>query len=161
MILIDRIKRFFVRQKHKYTTKLHYSNPDICKIELETIKYVYHIYEKTLNDYFDSYKIIFTEYIHGRLSDANTKEYIDYYFGKIKDVLRRMKTNLIEDSHVCRLFLFFTKKGCINEYYPERLKECLENFKFIYVTKNRFDPYLEFKRIQVKKKKKDLEKDFN
>lgn len=161
MTLIDRIKRFFVRQKHKYTTKLHYSNSDICKIEHETIKYVYHSYEKTLNEYFDSYTKIFTEYMHGRLSDANTKEYIDYYSGQIKDVLRRMKTHLIEYSHVCRLYLFFTKKGCINKYYPEKIKECVNNFKFIYVAKNRFDPYLEFKRIQVLKKKKDLEKDFN
>ena len=161
MTLIDRIKRFFARQKHKYTTKLHYSNPDICKIEIETIKYVYHSYEKTLNVYFDKYTKIFTEYMHGRLNVANTKEYIDLYSGKIKDVLRIMKTQLIEYSHVCRLFLFFTKKGCINEYYPKRLKEYLESLKFLYVTKNSYNPYLDFKQMKVEKKKKDLEKDFH
>lgn len=161
MTLIARIKRYFARQKHKYKTKLQYSNPDICKIELETIKYIYHGYEKTLNDYFDSYTKIFTEYMHGRLSDANTKEYIDYYSGKIKNVLRRMKMHLIEYSHVCRLYLFFTKKGCINEYYPKRLKEYLKSLKFLYVTKNSYNPYLDFKKIKIKKKKKDLEKDFH
>lgn len=161
MTLIARIKRYFSRLKHKYKTKLHYSNPDICKIEIEYMDNVYKIWDNSLGKYSGACAVIMAEYMQGRRNDANTKEYIDLYSGKIKDVLRIMKTQLIEYSHVCRLFLFFTKKGCINEYYPKRLKEYLESLKFLYVTKNNYDPYLDFKQMKVKMKKKDLEKDFH
>jgi hypothetical protein len=61
----------------------------------------------------------------------------------------------------CRLFLFFTKKGCINEYYPEGFKVGLERYKVLSESKINYDPYLDFKQMKVEKKKKDIEKDFH
>ena len=162
MTLRDKIKRYFVRQKHKYITKMHYSNPDICKIEIEYMDNVYKILNNSLNNKYLSYfAIILSEYIQVRRNDANTKECIDFYYDEMKDVQTKLKKHLIECSHKCRLFLFFTKKGCINEYYPEEFKVGLERYKVFSESKINYDPYLEFKRIQVIKKKKDLEKDFH
>lgn len=161
MTLMARIKRYFVRQKHKYITKMHYSNPDICKIEINFMDNVYKIYNDSLSKYFGSFGVIFAEYMQGLRDDANTMECIDYYYGEIKDVQAKLKNHLKECSHKCRLFLFFTKKGCINEYYPEGFKVGLERYKELSKSRVSYDPYLDFKRMKVEKKKKDLEKDFN
>lgn len=161
MTLMARIKRYFVRQKHKYITKLHYSNPDICKIEMDFMDNVYKIYDNSLSKYFGSFAIIFSEYMQGLRDDANTMDCIDYYYGEIQDVQAKLKNHLRECSHKCRLFLFFTKKRCINEYYPEGFKVGLERYKELSKTRVNYDPYLDFKQMKVEKKKKDLEKDFN
>lgn len=161
MTLRDKIKRYFARQKHKYTTKLHYSNPDICKIEIEYMDNVYKIWDNSLGKYLGACAIIMSEYMQGRRNDANTKECIDFYYGEMKDVQTKLKNHLKECSHKCRLFLFFTKKGCINEYYPEGFKVGLERYKVLSESKINYDPYLDFKQMKVEKKKKDIEKDFH
>ena len=69
--------------------------------------------------------------------------------------------HLIGFSHKCRLFLFFTKKGCINEYYPKEFKEGLERYKVLSESMINYDPYLDFKQMKVEKKKKEIEKDFH
>ena len=153
MTLMARIKRFFVRQKHKYTTKLKYSNADICKIEMNFMDNVYKIYNDSLSKYFGSFGIIFAEYMQGLRDDANTMECIDYYYAEMEDVQTKLKKHLKECSHKCRLFLFFTKKGCINEYYPEGFKVGLERYKVLSEQKINYDPYLDFKRMKVEKKK--------
>lgn len=161
MTLIARIKRYFARQKHKYITKMHYSNPDICKIEIEYMDNVYKIWDNSLGKYLGAYAVIMAEYMQGRRNDANTKECIDFYYGEMKDVQTKLKNHLKECSHKCRLFLFFTKKGCINEYYPEGFKVGLERYKVLSESKINYDPYLDFKQMKVEKKKKDIEKDFH
>lgn len=161
MTLIAKIKRYFSRQKHKYITKLKYSNSDICKIEMDFMDNLYKIYNNSLNKYFGSFGIIFSEYMQGFRDDANTKECIDFYYGEITDAQAKLKKHLRECSHKCRLFLFFVKKGCINEYYPEGFKAALERYKEISETRINYDPYLDFKRMKIEKKKKDLDKDFN
>lgn len=161
MTLIARIKRYFARLKHKYKTKLHYSNPDICKIEIEYMDNVYKIWHNSLDKFLGSIAIIMSEYMQGRRNDANTKEYIDFYYGEMKDVQIKLKKHLIDCSHKCRLFLFFTKKGCINEYYPEGFKVGLERYKVLSESMINYDPYLDFKQMKVEMKKKDIEKDFH
>lgn len=161
MTLMARIKRYFVRQKHKYITKLHYSNPDICKIEIEYMDNVYKIWDNSLSKYLGSFAVILSEYMQGLRNEANTMECIDYYYAEIKDVQEKLKKHLKECSHKCRLFLFFTKKGCINEYYPEGFKVGLERYKELSESRISYDPYLDFKKIKIEKKKKDLDKDFN
>lgn len=161
MTLRDKIKRYFVRQKHKYITKMHYSNPDICKLEIKYMDNVYKILNNSLNKYLSNFAIILSEYIQVRRNDANTKECIDFYYDEMKDVQTKLKKHLIECSHKCRLFLFFTKKGCINEYYPEEFKVGLERYKVFSESKINYDPYLDFKQMKVEMKKKDLEKDFH
>lgn len=161
MTLMDRIKRYFARQKHKYITKMHYSNPDICKIEIEYMDNVYKIWDNSLGKYLGSFAIILSEYMQGLRNEANTKECIDFYYAEMEDVQTKLKKHLIDCSHKCRLFLFFTKKGCINEYYPEGFKAGLERYKVLSLPKINYDPYLDFKRMKVEKKKKDLEKDFH
>jgi len=161
MTLMDRIKRYFARQKHKYITKMHYSNPDICKIEIEYMDNVYKIWYNSLDKFLGSIAVIMSEYMQGRRNDANTKECIDFYYGELKDVQTKLKNHLKECSHKCRLFLFFTKKGCINEYYPEGFKVGLERHKVLSESMINYDPYLDFKQMKVEKKKKDIEKDFH
>ena len=161
MTLIERIKRFFVRQKPKYITKMHYSNSDICKIEIEYMDNVYKIWDNSLGKYLGSFVIILSEYMQGLRDEANTKECIDFYYDDMKDVQTKLKKHLIECSHKCRLFLFFAKKGCINEYCPERFKVGLERYKVLSLPKINYDPYLDFKRMKIEKKKKDIEKDFH
>lgn len=161
MTLIARIKRYFARLKHKYKTKLHYSNADICKIEIEYIDNVYKIWHNSLDKYLGACAVIMSEYMQGRRNDANTKECIDIYYNDMKDVQTKLKKHLIDCSHKCRLFLFFTKKGCINEYYPEGFKVGLERYKVLSESMINYDPYLDFKQMKVEKKKKDLEKDFH
>ena len=161
MTLIARIKRYFARLKHKYKTKLHYSNSDICKIEIEYMDNVYKIWDNSLGKYLGACAVIMAEYMQGRRNDANTKECIDFYYNEMKDVQIKLKNHLKECSHKCRLFLFFTKKGCINEYYPEGFKLGLERYKVLSESKINYDPYLDFKQMKVEKKKKDIEKDFH
>lgn len=161
MTLMARIKRFFVRQKHKYTTKLKYSNSDICKIEMNFMDNVYKIYNDSLSKYFGSFGIIFAEYMQGLRDDANTMDCIDFYYGEIQDVQAKLKNHLRECSHKCRMFMFFAKKGSIKEYYPGRFRAALERYKELSKTRINYDPYLDFKRMKVEKKKKDLEKDFH
>jgi hypothetical protein len=161
MTLIARIKRYFSRLKHKYKTKLHYSNSDICKIEIEYMDNVYKIWDNSLGKYLGACAVIMSEYMQGRRNDANTKECIDFYYNEMKDVQIKLKNHLKECSHKCRLFLFFTKKGCINEYYPEGFKVGLERYKVLSESKINYDPYLDFKQMKVEKKKKDIEKDFH
>jgi hypothetical protein len=161
MTLIARIKRYFARKKHKFKTKMHYSNPDICKIEIEYMDNVYKIWDNSLGKYLGACAIIMSEYMQGRRNDANTKECIDFYYNEMKDVQIKLKNHLKECSHKCRLFLFFTKKGCINEYYPEGFKVGLERYKVLSESKINYDPYLDFKQMKVEKKKKDIEKDFH
>ena len=161
MTLIARIKRYFARQKHKFITKEHYSNSDICKIEIEYMDNVYKIWNNSLDKYLGACAVIISEYMQGLRNEANTKECIDYYYGEMKDVQEKLRKHLIDCSHKCRMFLFFTKKGCINEYYPERFRIGLKNYMVLSETKISYDPYLDFKRMKVEKKKKDLEKDFH
>lgn len=160
MTLIDRIKRYFARQKHKYITKMHHSNPDICKIEIKYMYKVYKIWNNSLDKYLGTCAIIMSEYMQGKRNDTNTKECIDFYYGKLKDVQTKLKKHLIECSHKCRLFLFFTKKRCINEYYPEVFKVRLERYKVLSESMINYDPYLDFKQMKVEKKKNELIKDF-
>lgn len=160
MTLIDRIKRYFFRQKHKYLTKIQYSNPNICKIEIEYMDNVYKIWYNSLDKFLGRIAIIMSEYMQGRRNDANTKEFIDFYYGEMKDVQTKLKKHLIECSHKCRLYLFFTKKGCINEYYPKEFKVRLEKYKVLSESMINYDPYLDFKQMKVEMKMKDIEKDF-
>lgn len=161
MTLIARIKRYFARQKHKYMTKLEYSNPALCKIENDYMDNVYFIWDNSLNKYLGSYAIILAEYMQGLRDDANTKECIDLYYNEVKDIQEKLKNHLINCSHKCRLFVFFAKKGCIDKHYTEKFREDLERYKASLEEKINYDPYLDFKRMKIEKKKKDLEKDFN
>jgi hypothetical protein len=122
---------------------------------------VYKIWDNSLGKYLGACAIIMSEYMQGRRNDANTKECIDFYYNEMKDVQIKLKNHLKECSHKCRLFLFFTKKGCINEYYPEGFKVGLERYKVLSESKINYDPYLDFKQMKVEKKKKDIEKDFH
>lgn len=160
MTLIDIIKRYFACQKHKYITKMHYSNSDICMIEIEYMDNVYKVWYNSLDKYLGTCAIIMSEYMQGKRNDANTKECIDFYYGKLKDVQTKLKKHLIECSHKCRLFLFFTKKRCINEYYPEVFKVRLERYKVLSESMINYDPYLDFKQMKVEMKKNELIKDF-
>ena len=56
------IKRYFARKKHKYITKLHYSNPELCKIEIEYMHNVYKIWKSSLNMYMNYCVYILSEY---------------------------------------------------------------------------------------------------
>lgn len=161
MTLIDRIKRYFARQKHKYITKLHYSNSDICKLEIEYMDKVYKIWHNSLCKYLGIFGKILSEYMQGLQNEANIKEYIDFYYDDLKVVQTKLKNHLIECFHKCRLFLFFTKKGCINEYYPEVFKVGLERYKVLSESMINYDLYFDLKQIKVEKKKKDIEKDFH
>lgn len=161
MTLIDRINRYFARQKHKYITKLHYSNPELCKMEIEYMYKVYKIWHNALDKFLGIIATIMSDYMQGRRNDANTKEYIDFYYDDLKVIQTKLKNHLIECSHKCRLFLFFTKKGCINKYYPERFKEDLERYKVLSESMIIYDPYLDLKKMKVEMKKKDIEKDFH
>lgn len=155
------IKRYFARKKHKYITKLHYSNSELCKIEIEYMDNVYKIWKSTLNKYLDLCVYILAEYMQGKYDENITFKALNNIYGELKNVQTKLKKHLIECSHKCRLFLFFTKKGCINEYYPERFKVDLERYKVLSESMINYDPYLDFKKIKIKKKKKDLEKDFH
>lgn len=161
MTLIDRIKRYFARQKHKYITKMEYSTPTLCKIENEYMDNVYLIWNNSLIKYYGSFAIILSEYMQGLRDDVNTKECIDLYYNEVKDIQTKLKKHLIDCSHKCRMFLFFAKKGCIDKHYPEKFREDLEKYKVSFKEMINYDPYLDFKRMKVEKKKKDLEKDFH
>ena len=153
------IKRYFARKKHKYITKLHYSNPELCKIEIEYMHNVYKLWKSSLDKYLDICVYFLAEYMQGKCDENITFKALNIY-GELKNVQTKLKKHLIECSHKCRLFLFFTKKGCINEYYPEVFKVDLERYKVLSESMINYDPYLDFKKIKIKKKKKDLEKDF-
>lgn len=161
MTLIDRIIRYFVRQKHKYITKMHYSNPNICKIENDYMDNVYFIWDNSLSQYLGACAVILSEYMQGLRDEANTKECIDLYYNEVKYIQEKLKKHLIFCSHTCRLFVFFAKKGCIDKHYTEKFREDMERYKASLEEKINYDPYLDFKRMKVEKKKKDIEKDFH
>ena len=155
------IKRYFARKKHKYITKLHYSNPELCKIEIEYMDNVYKIWHNALDKFLGCIAIFMSEYMQGNYDENKTFKALNNNYGELKNVQTILKNHLIECSHKCRLFLFFTKKGCINEYYPKEFKEGLERYKVLSESMINYDPYLDFKQMKVEKKKKDIEKDFH
>lgn len=164
MTLIDRIKRYFARQMLKFSIKLHYSDSENCKFELESVDKYYNIFDSyfdTINEYSYFINVIFSEYMQGIQTDADVKESIDAYIDDLKRAQTELKKHLRRLSNHCRLFLFFSKKGCIKEYYPEKFRDFLKKYKVLAEPKINYDPYLDFKRMKVEKKKKDLEKDFH
>lgn len=66
------IKKYFARKKHKYITKLHYLNSELCKIEIEYMDNVYKIWHNALDKFLGCIAIFMSEYMQGNYDENKT-----------------------------------------------------------------------------------------